>query len=97
MKNLARKCPEPNHLTERQLKLRNRLIDFLKSKRGGWFARDRIIFKCGFESMKVDPLSIEFQNAVIRANVSLARKGLRIIRSEDGTELYSIQQEGYGQ
>lgn len=97
MKNLARKHPEPNHLTERQLKLRDSLIDLLKSKRGGWFARDRIIFKCGFESMKVDPLSVEFQNAIIRANVSLARRGLRIIRSEDGTELYSIQPEGYGQ
>lgn len=97
MKNLARKYPEPHQLTERQIKLRNSLIDFLKSKRGAWFARDRIIFKCGFESMNVDPLSVEFQNAVIRANVSLARKGLRIVRSEDGTELYSIQPEGYGQ
>lgn len=96
MKNLARKYPEPNHLTERQLKLRNSLIDFLKSKRGGWFARDRIIFKCGFESMAVDPFGAEFHNAVIRANVSLARKGMRIVRSEDGTELYSIQPEGYG-
>ncbi|OIN06110.1 hypothetical protein BFS86_19590 [Shewanella algae] len=96
MKNLARNHPDSHPLTERQLKLRNGLIDFLKSKRGGWFARDRIIFKCGFESMKVDPFGAEFHNAIIRANISLARKGLKIVRSEDGAELYSVQPEGYG-
>lgn len=96
MTNLARRRPIQCTLTARQIELRNKLIDFLKPRQGEWFARDRIIFKCGFESMRVDPLSIEFQNGIIRANIALARKGLKIVRSEDGEDKYSVQPEGYG-
>lgn len=94
--NVARQTEPRHHLTERQIRLRNRLIDLLKERKGQWVERDRIIFRCGFEAAKVDPLSIEFQNAIIRANEKLTRKGLKIVRSEDGAEIYSLQNMEYG-
>jgi len=96
MTNLARKGPEPHRLTERQIELRNRLIDFFKARKGQWITRERILFRCGFETMKVDPMSIEFFNARIRANEKLSRKGMQIIQSEDGEQIFSMQDGSYG-
>lgn len=95
--NVVLQQSEAHRLTERQIRLRDILIDLMKERKGHWMKRDHIIYRCGFENMKVDPLSVEFHNGIIRANEKLARKGLKIVRSEDGAEIYSLQGVEYGQ
>lgn len=85
--NLAR-------IEDAKITRRDRLIEYMLANKGKWLSRD--IYACHFESMRVDPCSVWFHNAIIRANEKLARKGLKIVRSEDGEQVFSLQPEGYG-
>jgi hypothetical protein len=87
--NLAR-------IEDAKITRRDRLIEYMLANKGKWLSRDRIIYACHFGSMRVDPCSVWFHNAIIRAKPKLARKGLKIVQSEDGEQVFSLQAEGYG-
>lgn len=69
-----------------------RLRVFMRANSGSWIVRDRIMHACGFDKPKQHPVGayVQFHNSLIRVNQQLGAEGLKIARSEDGAEIYSL-------
>ncbi|WOC14993.1 hypothetical protein MP213Fo_04410 [Pseudochrobactrum sp. MP213Fo] len=69
-----------------------RLRIYMRANAGRWIARDSIMLACGFDSPKRQLVGayVQFHNSVIRVNQQLKAEGLKIARSEDGAEIYSL-------
>ncbi|UCA47611.1 hypothetical protein [Pseudochrobactrum sp. XF203] len=69
-----------------------RLRVYMRANSGSWIARGNIMHACGFDNPKSQPVGayVQFQNSLIRVNQQLKAEGLKIARSEDGAEIYSL-------
>lgn len=79
-------------LLTRLHQLDNNLRVHMKAGKTLWMKRDSIMRSCGFDSPKDQRVGayVQFQSSVIRLNQQLKAEGLRIARSEDGAEIYSL-------
>ena len=70
----------------------SRLRVCMRAHSGRWIARDSIMHACGFDNPKKQPVGayVQFHNSLIRVNQQLKTEGLKIARSEDGAEIYSL-------
>lgn len=68
------------------------LRSFAHVNKRRWILRDRIMYACGFDRPKRHPVGayVQFHNSIIRVNHQLKSEGLKIARSEDGAEIYSL-------
>lgn len=69
-----------------------RLRVYMRANSGSWISHDGIMHACGFDNPKKQPVGayVQFQNSLIRVNQQLKTEGLKIARSEDGAEIYSL-------
>lgn len=69
-----------------------RLRVYMRANSGSWIARDHIMSACGFDNPQKQPVGayVQFHNSLIRVNQQLKAEGLKIARSEDGAEIYSL-------
>ncbi len=69
-----------------------RLRVYMRANSGIWIARDYIMSACGFDNPRAQPVGayVQFHNSLIRVNQQLKAEGLKIARSEDGAEIYSL-------
>ena len=74
------------------------LLKFMTRHIGKWINRDRVMYCCGFDSPKAEPIwaYVDFENSRNRVNQTLARNGMEIISrgTSSNTEVFLGSMEG---